>query len=125
MVTRVASPEVNCYAFGMTMKRTAKKTHATELLVAAATGYTLEEFAAPKLRSAARADRGHCRMTAEEYRVRRLHRGSMNEMALETVIELRAQLKSARRVLGGRLVHPPRRGYINSSYEVQRCIHAR
>lgn len=105
------------------MKRNAKAQHATEMLVAAATGYALEEFASPRLRSAARADRGHCKMTAEEYREHRMHRGQISEHHLELIIDRNRNLKASLRLQGGRPVHGYRRGYRPGSYDVQRCTH--
>lgn len=56
------------------MKRIAKAKHGDQLAQARETGYTGTDFASPKLVRAARADRGHSRMTAEEYRRERMHR---------------------------------------------------
>lgn len=67
----------------MTMKRSEKATGQTEM-ARQADGYTSTNFAAPKLRAAAKADRGHTRMTPSEYRTHRLGRKAQSVETAQT-----------------------------------------
>jgi hypothetical protein len=59
----------------MTMKRSEKAAELAKLKPEA-DGYLRERFASPKLAQAARADRGHDRMTPAEYAAHRMGRGT-------------------------------------------------
>lgn len=110
----------------MTMDRRTKTQHATELITAATTGYTTERFASPKLIQAARADRGHTRMTAAEYAALRMDRGQMSECRLETALEMRGVRHRQQRIIGGRRItgrRPGTKKQVNwTDYGVERCI---
>jgi hypothetical protein len=89
----------------MTMTRNAKATHSRELATARRTGYTVAEFAAPKLYFPAKAERGHARCTAAEYIEHKMCRGTMNAHRLELVGERRLAAKCRMRRT------PPQRPY--------------
>lgn len=88
----------------MTMTRQIKTRHTAELITAATTGYCKIEFASPRLLAMARADRGHCRMTAREYLEHRMSRGQMPECRLDLAIELRGKIRRMQRTVGGRRI---------------------
>lgn len=60
------------------MTRNAKAT-AQQGMARQADGFTTTQFQAPKLRAAAKADRGHARMTPAEYATHRLGRAGAPE----------------------------------------------
>lgn len=86
------------------MSRQIKGKHTAQLITAVATGYTGETFASPRLVRAARADRGHTRMTGPEYAAHRMGRGQMPTCRLELTLELRGRLHRQQRTVGGRRV---------------------
>jgi hypothetical protein len=88
---------------GMTMTRT-DKAEAQRSLAPQADGYTLIQFASPKLIMAARADRGHTRMTPVEYATHRLGRGAVDPSMIEDIRTRKAETKRGQRVLGGRRI---------------------
>jgi hypothetical protein len=106
----------------MTMTRNDKRKHQAVIAGTGRRGYTDEQFASPKLRAAARADRGHCQMTRREYIEHRVGRRALPVDMIDGRIELRARLLRAARVLGGRRVNGWRHGYRPGSYEVERCV---
>jgi hypothetical protein len=81
----------------MTMTRTEKASHARELETARQTGYTAAQFASPRLYFPAKAERGHARMTAAEYREHRMTRGQMTRSRLDLRIEQRQAAKARHR----------------------------
>jgi hypothetical protein len=89
----------------MTMTRT-EKTTAQESLAPQADGYTVVEFASPKLIMMARADRGHTRMTPVEYATHRLGRGParrpVEDIRQALAIIHRRQRVTAAKILAGR-----------------------
>jgi hypothetical protein len=106
----------------MTMTRNDKSRHQAVMTSTGRRGYTSEEFASPKLRGAARADRGHCLMTRREYVEHRIGRRAMPVDHIDSVIERRARLLRAARVTSaGRRINGYRRGYRPGSHEVARC----
>lgn len=84
------------------MSRSEKR--AAEKILKGAGGYTTEEFASPKLRNKAKAERGHCRMTPAEYSELRLGRGRKTEARLEAMIEVQSQIRRQQRTLGDRRI---------------------
>lgn len=85
------------------MTRTAKTT-AQLSLSPQADGYTAVRFESPKLVRAARAERGHARMTPSEYAAHRLGRGAMGaDMVAGRRVAL-AETKRRQRIVGGRRV---------------------
>jgi hypothetical protein len=99
---------VVCYSMGMTMTRN-ELTKALADVKPQADGYTLVEFASPKLLMMARADRGHYRMTPAEFREYRMDRGVMHEGRLESAIEFRRNLHRTQRVVAARILAGPGR----------------
>lgn len=94
-----------CYSIGMTMKRT-DKAEAQRSLAPQADGYTLVQFASPKLITMARAGRGHARMTPVEYATHRLGRGPagcpVSEIRESKATTRRRQRVTAAKILVGR-----------------------
>ncbi len=80
------------------MKRSEKAT-AQAMLKPEADGYTRQRFASPKLVRAARADRGHDRMTPAEYVTHRMGRsGKPESQKRERWVEIRiGRRKTTRR----------------------------
>ncbi len=93
---------------GMTMTRN-ELTKALANVKPQADGYTLVEFASPRLLQMARATRGHYRMTPAEYREHRMDRGVMHECRLENAIEFRRNLHRTQRVVAAKIVAGPGR----------------
>ncbi len=98
---------VVCYSTGMTMTRNAKA-EAQFTLRPQADGYTLEEFASPKLIAMARADRGHIRMTPVEYATHRLGRGPARCPSSD-IRERLATTRRRQRVVSAKIVNGPGR----------------
>jgi hypothetical protein len=85
------------------------KVKAKQDLVPGADGYTKVRFAHPELIKAARAERGHDRMTPAEVAARRLGRGAMSPTKIEDTRRQRAEMRRMQRTLGGRRItgrHP-------------------
>lgn len=74
-----------------------------------ADGYTLVEFASPKLLRMAKADRGHYRMTPAEFREYRMDRGVMHEGRLDNLLEFRRNLHRGQRVAAAKILAGPGR----------------
>lgn len=104
----VPRSHVVCYSIGMTMTRN-ELTKALADVKPQADGYTTVEFASPKLSQAAKADRGHYRMTPAEFREYRMDRGNMPECRLENAIEFRRNLHRTQRVAAARIISGPGR----------------
>lgn len=73
------------------MTRNEMNEHRAILTSAGRRGYTTEQFASPKLRAAAKAERGHLQMTRREYIELRMGRGQMNICRIDTRIEMRTE----------------------------------
>ncbi len=84
--------------------RRSEKAKALKALKPEADGYTGTRFAKPSLIQAARAERGHDRMTPAEVARYRMGRGAMSSEKAGDTRRRKAEGRRAQRVLGGRRI---------------------
>lgn len=92
------------YTINMTMTRNTKAEHQAVIASTGRRGYTEVTFASPRLIMAARADRGHARMTRREYIATRMHRTAYEPTLIGELRRDLASIKRRQRVIGGRRV---------------------